>query len=46
MSGCKAVENAAVGGYAKVEDAFLGKLFTKPGETAREAKKRLRGEHK
>ena len=40
----KRVEKAAVEGYQKVEDAAVEKLFAKEGETAQQAKSRLRGE--
>ena len=39
----KAVEEGAVKAYTAVEDAFVGALFTKPGETVEDAKKRLSG---
>ncbi len=38
------IEKAVVGGYITVEDAFVERYLTKDGETAGEAKKRLRHE--
>ena len=39
------VEDAVVGGYTKIEDAFVDRYLTKDGETVQEAKERLRREH-
>lgn len=38
----KVVESAVVGGYTKVEDAFVDQYLTKEGESVQEAKERLR----
>lgn len=34
-----------MGGYTKIEDAFVDRYLTKDGETVQEAKERLRREH-
>ena len=39
----KAIEGGVVGGYKKIEDAFVGKFLTKEGESVEDAKKRLGG---
>ena len=36
------IEDTVVGGYIKIEDAFVDKYLTKDGETAEEAKDRLK----
>ncbi len=40
------VETAVVDGYTKIEDRFVGRYFTKEGETVEEAKERLKKETK
>ena len=42
VKGYKAVEDAVVGAYTKIEDAFVGRFLTREGETAAEAKQRVR----
>ena len=37
-------EEKAVGGYSKIEDAFVGRYLTKDGETVADAKERLKKE--
>lgn len=37
------IESTVVSGYTKIEDAFVERYLTKNGETAEEAKKRIRG---
>ncbi|MDO5603031.1 MAG: hypothetical protein Q4G07_09715 [Oscillospiraceae bacterium] len=37
------IESSVVSGYTKIEDAFVERYLTKNGETAEEAKKRIRG---
>jgi len=39
----KVIEGGVVGGYKKIEDAFVGKFLTKEGESVEDAKKRLGG---
>lgn len=39
----KVIESGVVGGYKKIEDAFVGKFLTKEGESVEDAKKRLGG---
>lgn len=39
----KAVENGVVGAYEKIEDGFVDQFLTHEGETAEEAKARLKG---
>ena len=39
------IENTVVGGYTKIEDAFVDRYLTKDGETLEEAKARLKREH-
>lgn len=41
VGGYKRIEKGAVDGFNKVSDKCVEKLFTKPGETVEEAKKRL-----
>ena len=38
------IEEAVVGGYTKVEDAFVDRYLTRDGETAEDAKARLKQE--
>ena len=38
------IEQSVVGGYTKIEDAFVDRYLTKDGETAEEAKERLKEE--
>ena len=38
------IEKAVVGGYTKVEDAFVDRYLTRDGETAEDAKARLKQE--
>lgn len=38
------IENTVVGGYTKIEDAFVDRYLTKEGETVEEAKVRLKQE--
>lgn len=38
------VENSVVGGYTKIEDAFVDCYLTRPGESVAEAKQRLKQE--
>lgn len=40
----KKIEGAVVGGYTKIEDAFVDRYLTKDGETAAQAKARLKEE--
>lgn len=40
------MEGAVVGGYEKVEDAFVERYLTRDGETAEDAKARLRKQQK
>ncbi|MGM9942035.1 MAG: hypothetical protein ACI32N_08635 [Bulleidia sp.] len=40
--GYQKIESAVVGGYQKIEDSFVEKYLTKEGETAEDAKKRLK----
>lgn len=40
-----AIQNTVVGGYTKVEDAFVERYLTRDGETVAEAKERLKREH-
>ena len=44
VGGYKKIEDIAVSGYARIEDAFVETFLTKEGETAAEAKERLREE--
>lgn len=39
------VEDTVVGGYSKIEDAFVERYLARDGETAEEAKKRLKQEN-
>lgn len=39
------IEGTVVGGYTKIEDAFVDHYLTKDGETVEEAKVRLKQEH-
>ena len=41
----KKIEDTVVGGYTKIEDAFVDRYLTKDGETLEEAKARLKREH-
>lgn len=36
------VESAVVGGYTKIEDAFVDRYLTRAGETVEQAKARLK----
>lgn len=36
------IEDTVVGGYTKIEDAFVDRYLTKDGETVEEAKVRLK----
>lgn len=38
------IEDTALHGYTKIEDAFIDRYLTKDGETVEEAKKRINGE--
>lgn len=40
------IEDTVVGGYTKVEDAFVDRYLTHEGETVAEAKARLKQEQK
>ena len=42
--GYKKVEDTVVGGYTKIENAFVDRYLTHDGETAEDAKARLRQE--
>lgn len=42
VDGYKKIENAVVGGYTKIEDMFVDMYLTHDGETAEEAKERLK----
>ncbi len=44
VCGYKKIEQGAVSGFEKTTDFFVEKLFARDGETAAEAKARLRGE--
>ena len=44
VEGYKKIENGAVEGFQKVTDKFVGKFFTKEGETVEEAKARMKKE--
>ena len=44
VSGYKAVEGGVVGGYHKIEDAFVDRYLTHDGESVEEAKARLHAE--
>ena len=39
------IAEKVVGGYTKVEDAFVERYLTKEGESVEEAKERLKREH-
>lgn len=41
----KKIAEKVVGGYTKIEDAFVDLYLTKDGETVAEAKNRLKQEH-
>lgn len=41
VGGYKRVEQGAVDGFQKVSDAFVGRFFTREGETVEEAKARM-----
>ena len=41
VGGYKKIETGAVEGFQKVTDKFVGKFFTKEGETVEEAKERM-----
>jgi len=45
-SGYKKIEKGVVGGFTKIEDKFVDAYLTKDGETAEEAKARLKKENK
>ncbi len=38
------IENSVVGGYTKIEDAFVDCYLSRPGESVAEAKQRLKQE--
>lgn len=40
------ISDTAVGGYTKIEDAFVERYLTKDGESVEEAKERLKAEQK
>lgn len=40
----KKIEEKVVGGYTKIEDAFVDRYLTKDGESVEEAKQRLKKE--
>lgn len=40
------IENTVVGGYTKIEDAFVDRYLTKDGESVSQVKERLRQEHR
>lgn len=40
----EAIQGTVVGGYTKIEDAFVERYLTKEGETLQEAKERLKKE--
>lgn len=42
----KEVENTVVGGYEKMENAFVDRYLTNEGETVEQAKRRLKRECK
>ena len=44
VGGYKKIENGVVSGHRKIEDKFVRSFLAKDGETAEEAKKRLREE--
>ena len=44
VGGYKKIETGVVDGFEKVTDKCVEKLFAKEGESAEDAKKRLRGE--
>ena len=44
VGGYKKIEDTVVGGYIRIEDTFVETFLTKEGETAGEAKERLRKE--
>ena len=44
VGGYKKIETGVVDGFEKVTDKCVEKLFAKKGESAEDAKKRLRGE--
>lgn len=46
VGGYEKVEAAVAGGYTKVEDAFVERYLTRDGETAEDAKARLRKQQK
>ena len=46
VDGYKKIEKCAVDGYTKIEDAFIGRFLTHEGETAEEARKRLKEKQK
>ena len=45
MGTYKKIEATVVGGYTKIEDAFVEHYLAKDGETVDEAKARLKREH-
>jgi len=42
VGGYKKIERAAVKGYTKIEDKFVGCFLVKDGESVAQAKKRLK----
>ena len=40
----KKIEDAVVGGYTKIEDAFVDRYLTRDGESVEEAKERIKKE--
>ena len=45
-AGFQKISDTVVGGYAKIEDKFVERYLTKDGETAADAKKRLKQEQR
>lgn len=41
-----AIQDTVVGGYTKMEDAFVERYLTRDGETVEEAKERLKQEQR
>lgn len=46
VEGYEKIENSVVEGYTRIEDKFVERYLAKDGETADEAKKRLKEYHK
>ena len=46
VEGYKKIEGGVVGAYKKIEDGFVEKYLVKEGETAEEAKARIKKEQK